>query len=190
MTALRKMKGEAARLGFLLFFETYETKEMATCHSSVRWCAPGSSDTLLWCHHTPLSVRYIHRVDTAGNPSVRCGSDRSVDRWPRSDTRTDLWPDRTAQTPSREGRNRTLQIQATELSSCRVGVSLCLSAKKLVGESCSRWQPSDPKPNVSGAQVSQQRPITLGLHSQIPPSLLQFGPREPTVLHRQAETNS
>lgn len=27
MTGLRKMKGEAARLGFLLFFETYETKK-------------------------------------------------------------------------------------------------------------------------------------------------------------------
>lgn len=48
-------------------------------------------------------------------------------------------------------------------------------------------QPSGPKPNVIGVQVSQHRPITLGLHSQIPPSLLQDGPREPTTLHLHAE---
>lgn len=38
-----------------------------------------------------------------------------------------------------------------------------------------------------GAQASQQRPITLGLQSQTPPSLLQLGPSEPTALHLQAE---
>lgn len=54
-------------------------------------------------------------------------------------------------------------------------------------ESSLRLQPSGPKPNVSGAQVSQQRPITLGLHSQNPPSLLQESPREPTALHLQTE---
>lgn len=54
-------------------------------------------------------------------------------------------------------------------------------------ESFSRLQPADPKPNVSGAQVSQQRPITLGLHSQSPPSSLQKGPSEPATLHLQAD---
>lgn len=49
-------------------------------------------------------------------------------------------------------------------------------------------QPSGPSPNVSGAQESQHRPITLGLHSQNPPSLLQAGPREPMTLHLQADT--
>lgn len=51
-------------------------------------------------------------------------------------------------------------------------------------------QPSGPKPNVTGEHWSQQRPITLGLQSQTPPSLLQVVPSEPTGLHLQAEGNT
>ena len=47
-------------------------------------------------------------------------------------------------------------------------------------------QPAGPNPKVRGAQVSQHRPITLGLHSHRPPNLLQDSPTEPWVLHLQA----
>ena len=49
-----------------------------------------------------------------------------------------------------------------------------------------RSQPPGPNPKVRGAQVSQHRPITLGLHSHRPPTLLQDWPTDPWMLHLQA----
>lgn len=163
-------------------------KLRVTCHSLVRWCAPCTSDTLLCPHHTPLTVRYIHRVDIGGNSRIPPGSDRTVDQLPLNDTHTDLWPDRTALTPSHEGHTRTLQKSEEKRNHSRITLLRFILLHHFRSwESFLRLQPSGPKPNVSGAQLSQQRPITLGLHSQIPPSLLQDGPREPTTLHLQAE---
>lgn len=53
-----------------------------------------------------------------------------------------------------------------------------------------REQPFCPNPQVKGAQVSQQRPITLGLQSQCPLNLLQDELNDPSRLHLQAGGNT
>lgn len=49
-----------------------------------------------------------------------------------------------------------------------------------------REQPLGPNPYVTGAQESQQRPITLGLHWHCPPNLLHDELNAPTWWQLQA----